>query len=976
MAIRTDKVQLDIEFITDESKQFAKSILDTKALTSEIDKAKKELRDYERELQKTTLSEAKRTEILGKQADAEKRVADNLTKIAEEAKKTASIDLTKLAPAQLIERAKQLEQTMKLIPTHAPAYGALVTQLKATNDRIATLRTETRGVAAAMDEAGKKGSLFARVMGGAMSVFTGISVAGVVANVVTSIGSYLSGLFETGKGLTALSDKTISVFGEATTIVQGFAEKTAKSLGFTQKEFVGLATGIGDLLVPMGFMKRTAAELSSILVTQGGILSKWSLGKLSGAETTEILQKALLGERDALNSVGIDVKQSMIDDELKRRGLENLTGSSLRQAEALITLDFIMKQSTSANEGFARSSESLSRSTGLLNAMFKEFGERIGSNMVALYKSLVGGVASLVTEQESLTDATRQTQIAFNAEIEILKEGNFTSEERAGLIGQINEKYKEYLPNLIDEKASIDEITTAQRKSNEMFEQKMLYVAMEEEIAAVLEKSKVAAKEAYLSEVKRADAKRKLLDNSLTQDEGRYITFLEQQQELNTSLRESSLEVIKNTPNEIAAIEKNFGQIAERLGTTLDNLRLKFGRKETKLIENEINRLKKSGEKEIDELSDAEKRAIEKAAEIQKAKDYLQGDLIAKIPAAAIGGRGRPDNLGSQVGAAGGANADRLAEEANLREKFRNLLNMEEEFEVEMSAIQVAKADDRLRMLRDNGLTETQEYQKALDAKLKAQENHAQAVEDLERRTHEYKKFTLSEGLSMSSDALDVAIDLLSKDEAARKKNAAAIRAFQIAQVITNGVLEVQKIWASVAEFGPLAPIVGGVLTAFAVGRSVASIQRIRSQKFARGGTVGFFGGNSHSAGGTQGYFSDGTQIEVEKDEAFAIVNKRNAPMLRFLSAVNSYGGNGVPYDRPGGSYFAQGGIPRLNTTPNGGKQQSAPVIPSIEQFVAAVDRFERIVAGFPREVRSSVNYFDVKKAGETIRDIQNEAGV
>lgn len=95
--------------------------------------------------------------------------------------------------------------------------------------------------------------------------------------------------------------------------------------------------------------------------------------------------------------------------------------------------------------------------------------------------------------------------------------------------------------------------------------------------------------------------------------------------------------------------------------------------------------------------------------------------------------------------------------------------------------------------------------------------------------------------------------------------------------------------------------ILAGVLGAVQVGL----ISSQPTPKFAKGG---MFGGKSHSQGGTKGYFEDGTQIEVEKDESFFILNKRATPLISQLSNINTMTG-GVPLMANGGAIkFANGG--------------------------------------------------------------------
>lgn len=93
--------------------------------------------------------------------------------------------------------------------------------------------------------------------------------------------------------------------------------------------------------------------------------------------------------------------------------------------------------------------------------------------------------------------------------------------------------------------------------------------------------------------------------------------------------------------------------------------------------------------------------------------------------------------------------------------------------------------------------------------------------------------------------------------------------------------------------------ILAGVLGAVQIGL----IANQPTPKFAKGGT---FGGNSHANGGTKGYFSDGTQIEVEKDENFYILNKNASRHINGLSNLNQQFG-GIPLMANGGAVTSSG---------------------------------------------------------------------
>ena len=153
----------------------------------------------------------------------------------------------------------------------------------------------------------------------------------------------------------------------------------------------------------------------------------------------------------------------------------------------------------------------------------------------------------------------------------------------------------------------------------------------------------------------------------------------------------------------------------------------------------------------------------------------------------------------------------------------------------------------------------------------------------------------------------------IEKEAAAKRKKAA------ISEAIINTAIAITK-----SLTGAVFPL-NLILAAGAAIAGAAQIATINSQKFERGGVArlksGTFGGRPHSAGGTKGRFDDGTNIEVEADEIFVILNKRASRALRRFSDLNyQYGGN----------KFAGGGAldftPQISLPPSG-TGSSQPIV-------------------------------------------------
>jgi hypothetical protein len=146
--------------------------------------------------------------------------------------------------------------------------------------------------------------------------------------------------------------------------------------------------------------------------------------------------------------------------------------------------------------------------------------------------------------------------------------------------------------------------------------------------------------------------------------------------------------------------------------------------------------------------------------------------------------------------------------------------------------------------------------------------------------------------------------------------------------------------------------ILAGVLGAVQVGLIASQ----PTPKFAKGG---LFGGNSHANGGTKGYFEDGTQIEVEKDESFFILNKRATPLISQLSNLNTSTG-GVPLMAKGGALkFANGGA------------VASSISNSLDNQLNEQNQLLRMIELMPKPV---VIVQDINDAQGNLASVQNRA--
>lgn len=160
-------------------------------------------------------------------------------------------------------------------------------------------------------------------------------------------------LRDLGFEVEAWQTKTDTVFGEQASSVRAWADENNEALGLTEERLAGLAARAGDLLVPMGFARNEAADMSTDILDLSGALSAWSEGQFESAEVADILTKALLGERDQLKALGVSISEADVQARLAAKGQQDLTGQALEQAKAQATLELITEKTTDAQAAWS-----------------------------------------------------------------------------------------------------------------------------------------------------------------------------------------------------------------------------------------------------------------------------------------------------------------------------------------------------------------------------------------------------------------------------------------------------------------------------------------------------------------------------------------------------------------------------------------------------------------------------------------------
>lgn len=947
MALAKDKVQISISFITDESKEYAALINQNKQFIKELKDAQK----------------------------AGKDVTDQINKMVESGKSVEKLDLSKIAPAQLRDRARQIQQVIALIPQSAPQYRALNAELAAINGQLGAIRASQNGAGQAAQ------SFFQRASAGARGLVAAMGPIAVAIIGIQSAWDGVKALFNIGQDAEALQTKMTAVFGESTKVVNDFAAQNAAAIGLSRREYAGLATDVGDLLTPMGFTKQTAAELSVELVNQAGILSRWTKGKVDTKTATEILNKALLGERDALNSLGIDIKDSLIQAELKKKGLDKLTGAELRQAEALVTLEQITQQSSNANASFAKATEDLQEKKARLRARIMEIVDAGGKSLIPMFNRVLGVIIPVV--EWVVNFGTRLAEVwqkaeTFRAVLTSAFSGVYGAiagvvkglgsiadgfvELFSGNFSAAAAKFGEGLDNAINPVRIGINLAEGVKEGWNSVKNPQAEVAPGDPAAAAGEGRKLGSAfgGAYDKEFAKIKANSKKSAEQLAKD---------QKEAIDNGLKEV----------EAARLRKEILLEAERLAGTVSER--EYG--------NQLVAIQKAA---LDESIAVYRRyAQEQSNEALKLKNELAklNAETARSPVAEaplLGTR----RAGPVTSLTEGDNTDgRLAALAQsqklIQDKLAETVRIEEELDLRRLEAKRNFIAEEIRILRDSANPQTDIIRKREEDKAKIEEDIAQQRIVAQQKFEEIQQQTLQIGFDTASDVFKGFEEILSRDEASKKKHAETIKTLQKGQIQLNLIAELSGIFANAQEspvaklLGPVAGnVLAGVQAGIATARAFVAMNKVDAQKFERGRLVdfwgrsakmGLFGGRPHSQGGTKLYGDDGTVIEVERGELFAVVNRKNAPLIRNLSALNAHGGNGD-------AYMERGGLMSFNTTPNAAATAAAGQDNAYNALVQEFAQFRNDVGTWATSLRVVQVYSDLEYTSKVVTNIASEAAL
>jgi hypothetical protein len=262
-----------------------------------------------------------------------------------------------------------------------------------------------------LEGVGKKVSGFA--------IGAGAAVTSMAVSAVPQLIGFGKELFALGQASEVGAKKTATVFGDSAADVSAWADRVNESLGLSDEAVGTLATSMGDLLVPMGFSRAEAAELSMTTTEAAGALSAWSEGQYDASEVSAILTKAMLGEREGLKALGISISAAEVDERAlavaRAEGREEITA----QDKALATQALILEKSVDAQTAWTDGTMDAVKQQNELSASIADAKEGLAKGLVPIVQKVIRFItAELIPAVKRAVDTFKKNWPQIRAAVE------------------------------------------------------------------------------------------------------------------------------------------------------------------------------------------------------------------------------------------------------------------------------------------------------------------------------------------------------------------------------------------------------------------------------------------------------------------------------------------------------------------------------------------------------------------------------
>lgn len=210
-----------------------------------------------------------------------------------------------------------------------------------------------------------------------------------------------------------IDSKFRAVFKGQADEVEKWAKSYSRSVGRSTTDNKKFLASIQDTLVPLGFARDNAAEMSKQVVELATDLA--SFNNLPTEQVIAGIQSAIVGNTETLRQFGVVANQAQIEQEALNLGLIKNKKELDANSKAMAILSLLTKGTTDAQGDAIRTRDSLANQTRGLTSDIKDLSETLGKIMMPTAKEWVGKARDMVQGFSDMNSETQQAIVKWGA---------------------------------------------------------------------------------------------------------------------------------------------------------------------------------------------------------------------------------------------------------------------------------------------------------------------------------------------------------------------------------------------------------------------------------------------------------------------------------------------------------------------------------------------------------------------------------
>jgi hypothetical protein len=185
------------------------------------------------------------------------------------------------------------------------------------------------------------------------------------------------------------------VFGENATVVEGWANKSATSMGLSKQAAVEAAGTYGNLFQAFGLGQDKATDMSTSLVQLASDMASFNNTSIDDAILA--LRSGLSGETEPLKKFGVALSDARLKTEAMSMGLIKSTSEALTPAaKAQASYSLIMKDTKLAQGDYARTADGTANTMRTLKAQFDNAKVALGDALMPAFRGVLAVLKLLI----------------------------------------------------------------------------------------------------------------------------------------------------------------------------------------------------------------------------------------------------------------------------------------------------------------------------------------------------------------------------------------------------------------------------------------------------------------------------------------------------------------------------------------------------------------------------------------------------